>query len=182
MPTYIALLRALNVGGRYYKMADLREHLVDSGLTEVETYIQTGNVRLRTPMRSPAKVEAHVERVLGEHCGFDVPAIVLSPAELRAVYVDALGVRPAPGRDVRGERRYVSFFKPGEAPTGEVAEAIGAWDAPGETAAVTGRAVHVWVDGPMQDARFFAAFKRPLAPGTNRDLKVVTTLSERWGG
>ena len=32
MPTYVALLRALNVGGRFYKMADLREHLSESGL------------------------------------------------------------------------------------------------------------------------------------------------------
>ena len=64
MPTYIALLRALNVGGRYYKMTDLRAHLDDSGLEDVETYIQTGNVRFRTLMRSPAKVESHVEAVL----------------------------------------------------------------------------------------------------------------------
>jgi len=31
------------------------------------------------------------------------------------------------------------------------------------------------------DARFFGAFRKALAPGTNRDLKVVTTLAERWG-
>ena len=52
MPTYIALLRAVNVGGRIYKMADLREHLTESGLEDVETHIQTGNVRFRSSMRS----------------------------------------------------------------------------------------------------------------------------------
>jgi hypothetical protein len=31
------------------------------------------------------------------------------------------------------------------------------------------------------DAKFFGAFKKVLAPGTNRDLRVVTTLAERWG-
>jgi hypothetical protein len=34
----------------------------------------------------------------------------------------------------------------------------------------------------MHEAKFFGAFKKALAPGTNRDLKVVTTLAERWGG
>ncbi len=92
MPTYIALLRAVNVGGRYYKMADLRDHLTTSGLAEVETHIQTGNVRFRTPMRSAAKVERHVEEVLGEHCGFDVPSVILTPAELRGIHDDAQGL------------------------------------------------------------------------------------------
>lgn len=181
MPTYIALLRAVNVGGRYCTMAALREHLADSGLTDVETYIQSGNVRFRSTMRSPAKVEKHVEQVLGEHCGFDVPAVVLSPAELREVYDDALHLPPPPFAGSDGARRYVSFFKPGEAPADEVAEGLLAWDAPGESAAVVGRAVHVWIDGPMHEAAIFRTFKKALAPGTSRDLKVVTALADRWG-
>lgn len=180
MPTYIALLRAVNVGGRFYKMADLRGHLTDSGLQDVETYIQTGNVRFRTSMRSPAKVERHVEDVLGEHCSFDVPSVIFSPQELREVYDDALALTPS-FPQAEGQRRYVTFFKIGHAPTGEVAQRIEAWDAPGESAFVRGRAVHVWLDHTMHEATFFGAFKKALAPGTNRDLKVVSTLSERWG-
>jgi uncharacterized protein (DUF1697 family) len=181
MATFVALLRAVNVGGRFYKMADLRRHLTDSGLQDVETYIQTGNVRFRTALRSATKVEAHCERVLGEHCGFDVPTIVLSPGELRQVYDDALALTPA-FPQVQGQRRYVSFFKAGHAPSGDVAARIEAWDAAGESAFVRGRAVHVWLDHTMHEATFFGAFKKALAPGTNRDLKVVAALSERWGG
>jgi uncharacterized protein (DUF1697 family) len=181
MPTYIALLRAVNVGGRFYKMALLRDHLTDSGLGDVETYIQSGNVRFRSPMRSPAKVERHVEAVLGEHCGFDVPAVILTPGELREIYDDALGLPPPGFAADGGPRRYVAFFKAGEAPTGDVAEQIAQWSEPGESAVVVGRAVHVWLGGPMHEAKFFGAFKKALAPGTSRDLKVVTTLAERWG-
>ena len=180
VPTYIALLRAVNVGGRFYKMADLRSHLTDSGLQDVETHIQTGNVRFRTPRRSAVKVEQHVEAVLGEHCGFDVPTIVFTPAELREVYDDAQALTFQGGAE--GVRRYVSFFKAGAAPTGETAERIAAWDEPGESAVVVGRAAHIWIDTPMHEARFFNAFKKALAPGTNRDIKVVTTLAEKWGG
>jgi uncharacterized protein (DUF1697 family) len=181
MPMYVALLRAVNVGGRYYKMADLREHLTDSGLEEVETYIQTGNVRFRSGMRSAAKVERHVEDVLGEHCGFEVPAIILTPHELRQVHADAVAIPPPPFASADGVRRYVTFYKPGDAPTGEVAGRIEAWGEPGESAVVMGRATHIWLARPTQEARFFGAFKKALAPGTNRDLKVVTTLADTWG-
>jgi hypothetical protein len=75
----------------------------------------------------------------------------------------------------------VTFFKVGHAPTGDVARSIEAWDAPGESAFVRGRAVHIWLDRTMHEAKFFGAFSKALAPGTNRDLKVVTALAERWG-
>jgi len=44
MPTYVILLRAVNVGG-YGKlsMADLRKTLSSLGFKNVETYIQSGN-------------------------------------------------------------------------------------------------------------------------------------------
>ena len=180
MPTYIALLRAVNVGGRVYKMADLREHLTGSGLEDVETYIQTGNVRFKSSMRSAAGVEKHVEEVLGEHAKFEVPSVIFTPKELQAVYDDAKSLVPSFPK-VEGQRRYVTFFKAGHAPSGEVATRIEEWDAKGEAAFVRGRAVHIWLDHKMQDATFFGAFKKALAPGTNRDLKVVTTLAERWG-
>ncbi len=44
-----------------------------------------------------------------------------------------------------------------------------------------GRAVHIWLNRPTMEAKFFGAFKKALAPGTNRDLKVVTKLNELWG-
>jgi uncharacterized protein (DUF1697 family) len=181
VPTYIAFLRAVNVGGRYYKMATLREHLTESGLLEVETYIQTGNVRFRTGMRSTAKVERHVEDVLGRHCGFEVPSVIFSPAELREVYDDAQRL-VVPSSGAGPTRRYVSLFKQGTQPDADEARRLADSDVPGESAVVIGRAVHIAISGPMQDAKVFGAFKKPLAPGTVRDLKVLTVLAERWGG
>lgn len=180
MPAYVVLLRAINVGGRYYRMAALRDHLTESGPTEVETYIQSGNVRLRSTMRSPARVEAHVEAVLARHCGFDVPAVVLTPGELRQVH-DDVARAPVPDAGAGEVRRFVAVFKPGQAPVGDVARRIAEWDAPGETAVVLGRAVHVAVAGTMHEARFFAAFKKPLAAGTVRNADVVGALAGRWG-
>ena len=61
MATYVAFLRAINVGGRFAKMADLRAGLSDNGFGEVESYIQSGNLRFTSGLRSAAKVEIAVE-------------------------------------------------------------------------------------------------------------------------
>ena len=180
MPSYIAFLRAVNVGGRVLKMADLRTCLQEAGLEEVETYIQTGNVRFRTSMRSPAKAERYVEEAIAAGCGFDVPVIMFKPEELRQVH-DAATRLPSPFGESGGFGRYLIFFKDGDVPDAEAAQRIEAWAQPGEAAAVLGRAVHVWLDHPTMQAEFFGAFKKELFPGTNRNFKVVTTLAERWG-
>ena len=182
MPAYVAFLRAINLGkNRKVPMADLRECLAGADLADVETHIQTGNVYFRTPMRSVARVEEHLEGVLGRRFGFAIPSIVFTAAQLRQVYDDALAASP-PQANASGELRYVHLFKTGEAPIGDEAKAIAAWDEPGEAGLVVGRAVHIWVDGPSQQAKFFNAFKKPLAAGTNRNLNVIATLADRWGG
>lgn len=177
MPSYVVFLRAVNVGKRMYKMADLRACLEESGLGEVETYIQTGNVRFSTPLRSRDKVAQHVETTLAEGCGFDVPTIVLTPKELRAVYDEAMAMSsPLPGEP----RRYVTFLKE---PAGKAAAAeLEAWAVDGERVAVRGRAVHWWLSKPTHQAKISnARIEKALGIGTTRDLKVVTTLAQQWG-
>ena len=45
MSTYIALLRGININGqKIVKMADLRAFLTDTGLSQVQIYIQSGNI------------------------------------------------------------------------------------------------------------------------------------------
>ena len=180
MPSYIAFLRAVNVGGRVLKMADLRTCLQEAGLDEVETYIQTGNVRFRTSMRSPAKAERYVEEAIAAGCGFDVPAILFTPDELGRVHTEASRL-PSPFGDSAGFGRYLVLYKEADVPSADAARRIDGWDRPGESATVLGRAVHVWLDHPTMQADFFGAFKKELSPGTNRNFKVVTTLAERWG-
>ena len=182
MPTYVAFLRAINLGkNRKVPMADLRACLIDAGCEEVETHIQTGNVRLRTSLRSAAKVEAQLEGLLADRFGFEIPSIVFTPAQLAQVYDDAMSAAPPQG-NARGDLRYVALFKQGEAPAGDAARAIAAWAEPGEAGLVIGRAVHIWIDKASQSARFFTAFKKPLDPGTNRNLTVVSALAAKWGG
>jgi uncharacterized protein (DUF1697 family) len=171
----IAFLRAINLGkNRRFPMADLKECLAAAGFTDVETHLATGNVRLGTRMRSRSRIEARLEELFEERTGFAVPTIVLTPEELRAVH-DA-----AQALDVTAARRYVTFVK--EPLSAEARAEIDRWDAPGEGARALERAVVWWLDHPTQAARFSNARVERHVVATTRDLKVVTTLAQRWGG
>lgn len=174
MPTHVAFLRAINLGkNRKLPMAQVKECLTEAGFSAVETYLATGNVRLETPDRSGRAVEQAVERALSASAGFEVPTIVLSPAELASVHASAARL------GVTAQRRYLTFLKE-DPPPGLAAELDG-WTAPGEGATVLGRAVYWWLDHPNAAAKMSnARVEKQLGTATTRDIKVVTTLVERW--
>jgi uncharacterized protein (DUF1697 family) len=177
VPTYVAFLRAINLGAkRKLPMAVVKDHLADAGYTDVDTHLATGNVRVTTGTRSAAKVRADLERLFAEAGGFDVPTAVLAPSELTATFEEAQAL------GVTALRRYVAFL-PDPAPAAARA-ALAEWDVEGEGAHLGERHLHWWTDGGTTTARIFspATLKRlGLQLATTRDLKVVTTLTERWG-
>jgi len=178
MATYIAFLRAVNVGGRFIKMVDLRTGLSDAGFGDVESHIQSGNLRFTSSLRSAAKVERAVEAALDELCGFTVRTIVRTPAQLSALASYGTGL-PAP---LDGEvRRYVAFLK--EDPDAEFLAMMNGWDVVGERALVNGRELYLWLAHPSHQAKLTnARIERRGVVATTRDWKVVSALGETWGG
>ena len=177
MPTHIGFLRAVNIGKRQYKTADLRKALVGAGYTDVETHIQTGNIKVTTPMRSRAKVEAALEALFLADRGFPVVTMVFSPAELSRIAADAdelVEQRPVE------HGQYVSVLK--TEPTAEDTAALEALSGNGETLVVRGRAVHLLYDVPYGEAKNSnAQVEKLLGPATNRNAKVIRALAEKWG-
>lgn len=85
MPAYIALLRAVNVGGTgKLPMAELKSMCVAAGFTQVQTYIASGNV-VFTVDADAATVKANLEARLLAYAGKPVGVIVRTPAEMAAV-------------------------------------------------------------------------------------------------
>lgn len=78
----VGLLRGVNVGGsNRLKMADLREAVESLGHTDVETYLQSGNVVFTTP-RSRRQFGAAISERLREICGIDVPVLTRTDEEM----------------------------------------------------------------------------------------------------
>jgi uncharacterized protein (DUF1697 family) len=175
MPTYIAFLRAINVGRRQFAKDAIVAACQAAGCADAETYINTGNVRITTPMRSRAKVEAALEEAFSANAGFEVPTIVLTPSELSAIAARAEQV----GKDHDG-LHYVSLLKDSPSPAG-VTKLDGAGK-DGERAVVDGRAVHLLLGHDYHSAKLSnAVVEKHLGVATNRNLTVIRTLAERWG-
>ncbi|KAA6463363.1 DUF1697 domain-containing protein [Acidobacteria bacterium AB60] len=85
MRTYVALLRAVNVGG-YGKlaMADFREVMKKLGYRNGETYIQSGNAVFDAD-GSKATVAGELEAALERHTGAPVGVILRTREELGRV-------------------------------------------------------------------------------------------------
>ncbi|MFC6237620.1 DUF1697 domain-containing protein [Longivirga aurantiaca] len=101
MPTWVALLRAVNLGSHNkVSMPALRTALAEAGYADVRTYMQSGNVILSSPVRTPGKVASGVGDVLRASFGIDTPVLVRTPRQLRAVaewspFAEQAAERPA---------------------------------------------------------------------------------------
>jgi uncharacterized protein (DUF1697 family) len=104
MIRYIALLRAVNVGGTgKLPMADLRMLCEDSGFARVETYIASGNVVFESTAAA-STVKADLETRLLSYAGKPVGVVLRTAAEMLAV----LKANPFP--DGEPNRTYAIFL------------------------------------------------------------------------
>lgn len=179
MPTYAGFLRAVNLGARRkFPKDDLRAAAEGAGFTDVVTYLNTGNVRVTTRMRSLARVEQALEAAFLADRGFEVPTIVFGLAELGEIssYAEGLGERHGPL-----ERHYVSLLR--EPLTEEVAARVEAASGEAATVVVHGRAVHLlWQHAVPGDVDpLGAATARLLGVTTARTAGVLAELTKRWG-
>ena len=85
MPRYVALLRAVNVGGTgKLPMTELKAMCVDEGFVDVQTYIASGNVVFSSKLGAP-KVKAALEKRLQAYAGKPVGVAIRTAEEMAAV-------------------------------------------------------------------------------------------------
>ncbi|HVT46536.1 MAG TPA: DUF1697 domain-containing protein [Vicinamibacterales bacterium] len=100
MPAYVALLRAVNVGGTgKLPMADLKTICEACGFAKVRTYIASGNVVFTSGKREAA-VKAALERSLAAHTGKPVGVLVRTGEEMAAVAASNPFPDAAPNRTI----------------------------------------------------------------------------------
>ncbi len=85
MHRWIALLRAINVGGHTVTMESLRTHFVALGFVGVETFIASGNVIFESPAAHPLALEAQIAQHLHQTLGYAVGTFLRSPTELTTI-------------------------------------------------------------------------------------------------
>jgi uncharacterized protein (DUF1697 family) len=100
LKSFVALLRAVNVGGTgRLSMSELKAMCEAAGFVEVRTLIASGNVVFRSA-KSEAAVKAALEASLKDYAGKPVGVLVRTAAELAAVLKANPFPKAAPNRTV----------------------------------------------------------------------------------
>ncbi len=100
MAAFVALLRAVNVGGTgKLPMSELKAICEELGFAAVRTYIASGNV-IFTSRKSEAAIKTALEKRLQAHAGAPVGVLVRSAAEMTQVAADNPFPKAAPNRTV----------------------------------------------------------------------------------
>lgn len=172
--TCVALLRAVNVGGRNaVAMADLRRFLSDLGLHEPRTLLQSGNAVFGSA--SPARsLEARLEAEAIARLSLGVDFLVRSAAEWASIVTDNPFPEQAktdPGRLV------VTVLK--QAPTPAAVKALQAAVVGRETMRASGRHLYVvYPDGMGRSKLTHGLIEKSLGTrGTARNWNTVLKLA-----
>ena len=165
MTTYVALLRAVNVGGTgNLPMSELKTMCEAAGYTRVETYIASGNVVFESK-ESAKQVQARLEADLEAYAGKPVGVLVRTATEMAAV----LAANPFPGRD---STRTVAVFLDSAPPR----DALKAVTGQANEEVRLGRR-EVYVHYPDGQGR--SKLKIPAAAtGTARNMNTAAKLAE----
>jgi uncharacterized protein (DUF1697 family) len=166
MTAFVALLRAVNVGGTgKLPMTELAAMCEAAGHGKVKTYIASGNV-VFTSGKSEAVVKSDLEARLADYAGKPVGVMVRTAAEMAAVR-DANPFSDAPGN------RTVAVFLDAPPPADAADHAVHKGD--DEEIALGSREIYVrYGDGMGQSKLRIPA----VAKGTARNLNTVAKLAQ----
>ena len=174
--TYIAFLRAINLGAtRKFPKDAIVEAVEAAGFTDVATYINTGNVRFDTTLRSRAKIEAALEKEFEAKAGLRGADHRLHP---EGAARDRRGGRRVAHRATAASTTSRCSRRRRPRPRCKKLEDSITTD---EVARVGGRAVHLLLGDNYHEARLTnAQVEKYLGVATNRNLTVIRALAEKW--
>lgn len=164
MPRYVALLRAVNVGGTgSLPMSKLKAMCEDAGFSDVQTYIASGNVVFDSKSGEKS-VKAALEKRLAAFSGRKAAVLVRTAAEMKAV----LSANPFPKAPAKF---CVVHFLDAKPSAGALKEAKGV---NGEKMKLGKREIYVHYVGGQGRSKL----KIPAAAeGTARNLNTVAKLA-----
>ena len=163
--TYVAFLRAINVGGTgRLPMADLRQLCEETGFGNVKTYIASGNVVFTSDQRAKL-VKSSLEASLEAYADKPIPVILRTALELRAV----LDENPFPDAD---PSKTLAVFLEAKPTADALDKAVGKVD---EEASIGEREIYIHYPRGLGQSKF----RIPAAKnGTARNMNTIARMLE----
>ena len=178
MTRMVALLRAVNVGGRKLPMADFRKQVAELGWENVATYIQSGNVVFDADC-SPAEAETALEALIRKHHGYEAPAIVRT----RAQWAACPGGNPFPDA-ARDTPNFLLMLVAKQKIKADAAELIQARANAGEQVKKVCETLWIYFPEGSGSSKLTPALidKAIGSPATSRNYRTVCTLLDMLDG
>jgi uncharacterized protein (DUF1697 family) len=165
MGSFVALLRAVNVGGTgKLPMSDLKAMCEELGFAAVRTFIASGNV-VFTSRKSETAIKSALERRLAAYAGKPVGVLVRSAAEMAQVAADNPFPKAAPNRTM-------AVFLDRAPPADALAHVRGQKD---EQVKLGRREIYVHYGEGMAKSKLVIPAAKS---GTARNMNTVATLAK----
>jgi uncharacterized protein (DUF1697 family) len=172
MTTYIALLRGINVGGNnLVPMKALAQALARGGLTDVRTYIQSGNIVFQTGAARLASLSGTIQDIIEDEFGFRPGIMVLAAKDLDRV----IAGNPFPKAAADPRTLHVSFLQ--SVPTKPDVKALEALKKANERFVLKGNAFYLHAPDGIGQSKLAARVEKALGvAGTSRNWRTVLQL------
>lgn len=174
MINYLALLRAVNVGKRTVKMAELKALLTHAGFQNVQTYIQSGNVIFKSDERNTNSLRTNLEHLISEKFGFWVDVIIRDKDQMQKVMQNA----PFNESEQAEWKQYVCYLN--NQTSEEVAAVVESWNNRFEVYHLNGPELYVKLHKSLTGAlvRYNQLEKIAKQPSTTRNWQVTQQLNQ----
>lgn len=156
-------------------MNRLREVFESLGLTDVETFIASGNVIFRSRSGKPAVLERSIEKELRKSFGFDVSTLIRTTPELSSI-----ASFDFPGSEIPTSTLYVGLLK--SAPDTAVQKRIVELSTPTDEFRVNGREIY-WLCRAKSMASIGSGARLEKSagmPATFRNVSTLRKLAEKY--
>lgn len=170
MNTYIILLRGVTPKGKNkVPMADLREKLSESGLNDVSTYIQSGNVIANSEL-SASNIEKLVHDTIQKNFGGDLVIIAKKPTEFKKI------IKKNPCAEADTKKLYYTMMA--SEPEAELLKEFEAIDFTPDKITVVDDIIYTCYDTKLSNSKFHNNwFERKLkVASTTRNYNTMTKL------
>jgi uncharacterized protein (DUF1697 family) len=177
MTTYIALLKGINVGGKnIIKMADLKQHFSTMGLSNVRTYIQSGNVLFESEKEEKI-LQEELEQQICKKFGFQVPIILRTTQEMQRIisgcpYTKEDIETAGAGKEV--EVFYIALFN--EPPSNEDIKRFSDAKTEHESFKIIGRDMYMLFSDSVRFSKLAATLQKVKTINTVRNWKTINKL------
>jgi uncharacterized protein (DUF1697 family) len=172
MPAYAVLLRGVNLGSHNrVAMPTLRAALTDAGYDDVQTYVASGNIVLRTA-KSESAVLKDVRAVIKATFFLDIPATARTAAQLKKVVAANPFVKRA---DDAGKQLHVAFLN--AKPSAAKVKAIDPHRDDPDELEIIGREVFAWCPNGFGRSKVLNGIEKALGvEATVRNWRTVNEL------